>query len=77
MMEDLAKILILSGMATSFIAQVIGTILVFRTSPLQGILIFIIPGYLFFALRRNGYYWKVVGLWLAGVVLLILGMSFV
>lgn len=76
-MEDFARILILSGMAISFLAQFIGTILVFRTSPLQGILVFIIPGYLFFALRRNGYYWKVVGLWLAGVIFLIVGMSFV
>jgi hypothetical protein len=76
-MEDIAKTLILSGIAAGFIAQFIGMFLVLSSSVIKGILTFIIPGYIFLALKENGHYYKVIGIWLAGVIAMIVGMLLV
>ena len=74
-MEALARILILFGIASSFLAQFIGMVLAFKDSVLKGILIFIIPSYIILALKANGHYFKVIGLWLAGIVVMIAGIA--
>jgi hypothetical protein len=71
---DFGSISILSGMALAALAQVSGAIAVFGTSPLHGVFTLIIPGYLWVAIRKTPYYWKIIGSWLAGISLLVLGV---
>lgn len=74
-MEDIAKVLILSGMALSMLAQIVGMFLIFSVSVMKAFFCLIIPGYIFLALKQHGYYKQVIGTWLLGVVLLVIGMS--
>ena len=76
-MVEIGKILIFTGFAAGLIAQLIGMVLIFATSPIQGILSLIIPGYIFLALKEHGYYYKVVGLWLIGVIAIVVGVVIV
>lgn len=65
--------MIISGLAVAAAAQIAGAIIAFRFSFAQGLLALIIPGYLFVALKRCGAYGTVVGIWAAGVALLVAG----
>jgi hypothetical protein len=71
--ESIAEVMLLGGMAITCFAQIIGMVLVVRLSILKGVLSLVVPGYFLFILRHNGIYWKVVGLWLAGIMGIVLG----
>ena len=61
------------GIAVAYLAQIVGAILVFRASVLKGVLSLFIPGYFLFALKRQGLYRPVVGVWVAGIAGLVFG----
>ncbi|TAK91565.1 MAG: hypothetical protein EPO06_04810 [Burkholderiaceae bacterium] len=65
--------ILLLGLAVAFLAQIYGTFRAFKVSALQGILCFVIPGWLLFVAKRHGFYQPVVGVWFAGVVAIIIG----
>jgi hypothetical protein len=65
--------LIVSGFALTFLSQIVASILAFRISFLAGGLSLLVPGYLFFCLRRRGSFWPVAGLWLLGVTMVTSG----
>ena len=73
-MELVGKFFIFGGFAIAALAQVIGAILVFRFSILDGFLTLIVPGYIIVAIKKAGVYKLVVGSWLVGVVLSVIGV---
>jgi len=70
------RLLILGGLAVIFAAQALGSILLFHRSFMQGGLSLFVPGYIFFALKRNGLYFPVAGTWCLGVVAVVAGTIF-
>jgi len=73
-MELVGKFFLFLGFAIAALAQFVGAILVFRFSILNGILSLIVPGYIIVAIKKVGLYKLVVGSWLVGVVLSIIGV---
>jgi len=66
-------LVIVGGFLITALAQLAACIAAFRYSALAGILSFIVPGYLFFALKRSGAYWPVIGTWFGGVMAVVVG----
>jgi len=67
------RLLIVLGLFVAFLAQLIGTILLFRRSFVQGGLSLFVPGYIFFALKRNALYGPVIGTLCVGLLAVVAG----
>jgi hypothetical protein len=72
-MQALGTSLIMFGIGIAVLAQIAAAILTFRASVLKGVLSLIVPGYMFFALYRQGTYAYVVGAWSLGILGLVAG----
>jgi hypothetical protein len=72
-MQTLGTVSIMMGIAVAFLAQIVGAILVFRSSALQGVLSVLVPGYFLFALKRRNLYKPIVGIWFAGILGMVAG----
>ena len=72
-MHGFATASIMVGIAVAYFAQIVGAILVFRTSIFKGVLSLFVPGYFLFALKRQGHYKAVVAVWAAGLAGLVVG----
>lgn len=66
--------LIIGGIAVYCLALITGVILAFQMSLVAGWLSLLVPGYLFFRLKRDGSYWPVAGGLLLGAILAFLGL---
>ena len=73
MQQEFWGLFIVCGFAAMCLAQLVAAILSFSVSPLKGFFALFVPGYLFLVLKQAGHYWKVVGLWGAGVFAVIAG----
>jgi hypothetical protein len=62
-----------AGMLVLLISQCVGFVLVLKESPVKAFLAFVIPGYALFVLGRSGHYPLVVGLYMLGVLSLVIG----
>ena len=72
-MQDSWGLLIVAGFGVTVLAQLTAALLSFSFSPIKGLFALFIPGYLFLVLKQSGHYWKVVGLWGAGVLAVVVG----
>lgn len=61
-------LVIVCGLLLTVLAQAAACIFVFRHNATAGLLSLVVPGYLFFALKRSGPYFAVLGAWFAGVL---------
>jgi len=67
------RLSILGGLFVVVAAQVIGCIVLFSRSFVRGGLALLLPGYIFFALGREGLYRPVIGAWCIGLLAIIAG----
>jgi hypothetical protein len=65
--------LVVVGFALAFLTQIVAAILAFRVSFLAGALSLLVPGYLFFCLRRQGDFWPLAAVWLLGLAMVTTG----
>jgi hypothetical protein len=71
--QNIGTVTILAGIAIATLAQIVGAVVVFRSSLLKGVLSLLIPGYFLFALRSRGWYGRIVGTWGVGIAAVALG----
>ncbi|MEZ5460272.1 hypothetical protein [Dokdonella sp.] len=71
---NLPSVMILGGIAVYCLALLTGAVLAFQTSLVAGWLSLLVPGYLFYCLKRDGSYWPVVGGLLLGATLALVGL---
>lgn len=64
---------IVGGFGLAVLAQVMAAVFTFSHSPLKGMFALFVPGYLFLVLKESGHYWKVVGVWAAGMLAVVVG----
>ena len=75
-MRTFAVSLVIGGFVTAFLAQISVAASAFRNSVANGLLCFIIPGYLlFYAVREKERNPRPLVYWGAGVVLVIIGIT--
>jgi hypothetical protein len=72
-MGSLGIYILILGFGITVLAQLVGAALVFRASIVRGMLSLVIPGYIFFALKRRGLYKAVVGVWSLGLLVVVVG----
>lgn len=66
-------LVIVFGFLIVMLAQLAACAVAFRHSAAAGVLSLVVPGYMFFALRRSGSYWPVIAVWFAGVLAVVAG----
>ncbi len=66
--------LIVGGILLGYVAQIVGALLAFRIGFAAGGLSLLVPGYVFFCLRREEVLWPVVAVWLLGAALVTVGL---
>lgn len=76
-MHTFGTTILLSGIAVMVLAQLYATVMVFVVNPLKGILCLIIPGYVLFVAKREGFYRKFLIMFAAGALGLIIGGSII
>jgi hypothetical protein len=72
-MQSFWVTLVIAGLATMMVAQLIASALCFRVSPMKGFASLVVPGYLFVGIRQTAYHVRVVGLWGCGIAALVVG----
>ncbi len=71
---DFPAKLIVGGILLGYVAQIVGALLAFRISLAAGGLSLLVPGYVFYCLRREEVLWPVVAVWLLGAALIVVGI---
>ena len=64
---------ILLGICMASAAQIYGAVRTLRVSAIDGVLCLLVPGHVLFVAKRDGYYSRVVALWLGGIVCIAIG----
>jgi hypothetical protein len=72
-MHSFGTLCVLLGMLIAILAQIVGAALIFRSDILKGILSLAVPGYVLFALHREGSYRKIIAAWGMGLLGLAIG----
>jgi hypothetical protein len=72
-MQSFWVMLVVAGLATMMVAQLIASALCFRVSALKGLASLVVPGYLFVGIRQTAYHLRVVSLWACGIVAMTAG----
>jgi hypothetical protein len=72
-MQNVRVMLVVAGLATTMVAQLLASALCFRLSPIKGIASLVVPGYLFVGIKQTAYHWRVVSLWACGILAIIAG----
>jgi hypothetical protein len=72
-MQGFWGIVIVAGFGAAAVAELLAACLCFSLGPGKGLASLFVPGYLFVGIRRHAYYWRVIGLWLCGLVAITAG----
>ena len=72
-MEGYWAIVVLVGLFTASLAQLIAAGLCFSVHPGRGLAALIVPGYLFVGIKGHRFYRNVIGLWFVGLLAILVG----
>ena len=72
-MHTFGTITLLSGLALTMMAQIYLAMLTFKKDGVQGFLGLLVPGYVYWIAKRNGYYGKFFLVYFIGIVGIVIG----
>ncbi len=71
--ETAGRVLVIGGLLTVVVVQIVGLMMINSRNSPSAALSVVVPGYFLFALKREGFYGIIVGIYFAGLLSVMFG----